>query len=107
MPRTDSRVVCGLGETIESLTPRSAFISVDLPTLGQPTMATYPERKFGGRGLDREEFPECRAQVTREKLFGRRLEILMRVRRFADHIFGALMGRGQILGAVTGFTPRR
>jgi hypothetical protein len=40
IPRMDSRVVWGLGETMESLTPRRAFNSVDLPTFGQPTIAT-------------------------------------------------------------------
>src|SRR5262245_61069675 len=38
------RVVCGLSETIATFWPTSRFTSVDLPTLGRPTMATNPKR---------------------------------------------------------------
>jgi hypothetical protein len=39
------RVVCGRGETIAIFAPRTRFSSVDLPTLGRPTMATNPARR--------------------------------------------------------------
>ena len=41
MPTTRVRVVCGFGVTIATFSPTSAFVSVDLPTFGRPTMATY------------------------------------------------------------------
>src|SRR6266566_392298 len=44
MPRMRLRVVCGLGVTMATLAPTSAFRSVDLPTFGRPTMAAYPAR---------------------------------------------------------------
>src|SRR3989442_8255025 len=40
------RVVCGLGDTMATFWPTSRFTSVDLPTLGSPTMAANPERKL-------------------------------------------------------------
>src|SRR5579863_382804 len=39
------RVVCGFGETMETLRPTSVFTSVDLPAFGRPTIATNPARK--------------------------------------------------------------
>jgi hypothetical protein len=39
-PSTRSRVVCGFFEVIETCSPISALMSVDLPTLGRPTTAT-------------------------------------------------------------------
>src|SRR5690606_25631852 len=36
------RVVCALDEMIESRSPTSTFIKVDLPTLGLPTILTKP-----------------------------------------------------------------
>jgi hypothetical protein len=39
MPVMRWRVVWALREVIETLAPISTFISVDLPTLGRPTMA--------------------------------------------------------------------
>src|ERR1041385_2236681 len=39
------RVVCGLGLTIASFSPTSAFNRVDFPALGRPRMHTKPERK--------------------------------------------------------------
>src|SRR5512136_933133 len=39
------RVVCGLGETIATFFPRMRLRSVDLPTLGGPTIAMKPDRK--------------------------------------------------------------
>jgi hypothetical protein len=44
MPRIRVRVVCGLFDTIEILTPQIAFTSVDFPTLGLPTKVTNPLR---------------------------------------------------------------
>src|SRR5262245_65888921 len=44
MPRSNARVVCTLCETIATLLPTSALISVDLPTLGAPISATKPQR---------------------------------------------------------------
>ena len=39
------RVVCGLRDVIETFAPTSRLSSVDLPTLGRPTIATRPQRK--------------------------------------------------------------
>src|SRR2546426_12516587 len=44
-PRTSVRVVCTLWETIVTLAPTSALISVDLPTLGAPINAMKPQRR--------------------------------------------------------------
>src|SRR4051794_4841708 len=44
MPATCTRVVCGLLDVMLTRAPTSAFMSVDLPTLGRPTIATRPER---------------------------------------------------------------
>jgi hypothetical protein len=44
MPTMRCRVVCALREVMLIFWPTSAFISVDLPTLGRPTMATVPQR---------------------------------------------------------------
>ena len=43
-PRTVDRVVCALRVTIETFSPTSALIRVDLPALGAPMMATKPHR---------------------------------------------------------------
>src|ERR1051325_7199345 len=45
MPSKRWRVVCALREVMLSFWPRMWFSSVDLPTLGRPTMATVPQRK--------------------------------------------------------------
>src|SRR6266849_1850007 len=42
IPTMRLRVVCGLGETIETFWPRMALSSVDLPALGRPTSVTTP-----------------------------------------------------------------
>src|SRR5260370_1190251 len=44
MPRNSARVVCTLCETMATLVPTSALISVDLPTLGAPINATQLQR---------------------------------------------------------------
>src|SRR6478672_731942 len=44
MPRSNARVVCTLCDTIATLVPTSALISVDLPTLGAPISAMNPQR---------------------------------------------------------------
>src|SRR5262245_42336928 len=44
MPRIKARVVCTLLDTIETLVPTSALMSVDLPTFGTPISATKPQR---------------------------------------------------------------
>src|SRR4029077_18277836 len=44
MPRSSARVVCTLWDTIATLLPTSALISVDLPTLGAPMSAMNPHR---------------------------------------------------------------
>src|SRR5947207_14646165 len=44
MPRTRWRVVWGRLEVIDILAPTSALTSVDLPTLGRPTIAISPQR---------------------------------------------------------------
>src|SRR3989304_3329449 len=51
MPITRCRVVCGLAVTIETFWPRRALISVDLPTFGAPTSATYPHRVRASSGV--------------------------------------------------------
>ena len=43
-PRMRSRVVCGLAETATSCRPSMRLSSVDLPTLGRPTIAQKPAR---------------------------------------------------------------
>ena len=40
MPSTRCRVVCGFFEVMLMRAPTSALSSVDLPTLGRPTIAT-------------------------------------------------------------------
>ena len=50
MPRTSRRVVCGLSDTIATLSATSAFTSVDLPAFGRPASATNPERVIGTPG---------------------------------------------------------
>ena len=44
MPKSWSRVVCGLGLVMAIFCPSRRFNSVDLPTLGRPTTATKPLR---------------------------------------------------------------
>src|SRR6478735_10871770 len=44
MPTIRWRVVCGFFDVMLTFSPISAFMSVDLPTLGRPTMATCPQR---------------------------------------------------------------
>src|SRR3989344_7635662 len=44
MPVMRWRVVCALREVIDTFCPAGAFISVDLPTFGRPTMAISPQR---------------------------------------------------------------
>ena len=48
MPSTRCRVVCAFSVTMDSVCPSSAFMSVDLPALGRPMMATKPA---GGQGV--------------------------------------------------------
>src|SRR3546814_11664823 len=43
MPISRVRVVCTLGLTIATFCPTSALVSVDLPALGAPTIATTPQ----------------------------------------------------------------
>ena len=40
------RVVCGRLETMATFSPTIAFIIVDFPTFGRPTIAAKPERNF-------------------------------------------------------------
>src|SRR5690554_182537 len=44
MPRIARLVVCGFALVIAIFSPTSAFVSVDLPTLGRPTKVTNPLR---------------------------------------------------------------
>ena len=48
MPRIACRVVCGRDDVIATFDPTSAFVSVDLPTLGRPTKQAKPDRKPSG-----------------------------------------------------------
>src|SRR5260370_17527074 len=50
MPVMRWRVVCALRDVMLTFWPTSAFIKVDLPTFGRPTIATMPQRKPGGVG---------------------------------------------------------
>ena len=50
MPRSASRVVCGLGLVIAIFCPSTRLKSVDLPTLGRPITATNPLRWSGPAG---------------------------------------------------------
>mmetsp|Transcript_651 Transcript_651/g.1561 ORF Transcript_651/g.1561 Transcript_651/m.1561 type:complete len:286 (+) Transcript_651:573-1430(+) len=43
-PKTRCRVVCGFGDTIETLTPTSSLIKDDFPELGTPRTQTCPLR---------------------------------------------------------------
>lgn len=52
MPRTGTRVVCTLCETIDTLVPTSALTRVDLPALGLPKMAMKPQRGVWLAGSD-------------------------------------------------------
>ncbi len=45
MPLITRRVVCGLLLVIATLVPTSAFMSVDLPTLGRPAKHAKPAEK--------------------------------------------------------------
>ncbi len=45
MPKIGKRVVCGLDEVMLIFCPIKVLSKVDLPTLGQPTIATVPQRK--------------------------------------------------------------
>src|SRR3981081_4306647 len=51
IPRSNVRVVCTLWETIVTLAPTIALISVDLPTLGAPISAMNPQRRTAGSPL--------------------------------------------------------
>src|SRR5690349_22265660 len=44
MPRMARRVVCGFELVMATFSPTSAFVSVDLPTFGRPTIETNPAR---------------------------------------------------------------
>jgi len=75
MPRTVFLVVCGTGDTIDTLAPQRAFKSVDLPDEGLPTMAakadfaimlSYGARRVlpGGFASMREEFGSLLLKVS-------------------------------------------
>ena len=66
MPRTSMRVVCTLCETIETLEPTSALMSVDLPALGAPISATKPQRVSSPAAIShRRAHPRARAAPMR------------------------------------------
>src|SRR5579862_7369041 len=48
MPRMRWRVVCAFFDVMLTRAPTSALTRVDLPTLGRPTIATWPQRVTGG-----------------------------------------------------------
>ena len=50
MPSTRDRVVCTFGETMLTFAPTRRLTSVDLPTLGDPTIATKPQRVVAASG---------------------------------------------------------
>src|SRR5205823_6506430 len=61
MPRMRLRVVCGLGVTMATLAPTSAFSSVDLPTFGRPTIAAARARREETRAAHRAGLAERQA----------------------------------------------
>ena len=61
MPRIRRRVVCTLGETIDTLVPTRRFSKVDLPTFGAPRMAMKPQRV----GLDGFSVMPLRSELRR------------------------------------------
>src|ERR1700743_3644526 len=65
MPVMRWRVVCALRDVILTFWPTSAFISVDLPTFGRPTIATMPQRKPEGVGAFIFGYREFRKSVRR------------------------------------------
>ena len=71
MPITRRRVVCTLGETIETLVPTSRLSSVDLPTLGAPMIATNPARWPPAQPCGAS--PSTLQQLGRRRLLGRPL----------------------------------
>jgi hypothetical protein len=68
MPSTRVRVVCTLGETIDTLVPTIWLISVDLPTLGAPNTATNRNAKAAHHIA-----PPAGQQGAGRRLFGRPL----------------------------------
>ena len=68
-PRIASRVVCGIGDTMESSCSSAALRIVDLPTFGRPMIATVPARE-GPSGTARlaRRFGSCRDTATRGAL---------------------------------------
>src|SRR5512140_694241 len=70
-PRTGSRVVCGLGETMARLSPTSALSSVLLPAFGRPARATIPQRVIPeyrpgtASGAERQQFRRRDEQAGR------------------------------------------
>src|SRR5256885_8204390 len=45
IPRISARVVCTLRDTMVTLAPTSALVSVDLPAFGAPISAMKPQRR--------------------------------------------------------------
>src|SRR5450830_1589033 len=52
MPSKRWRVVCALREVMANFIPKIWLSSVDLPTLGRPTMATVPHLNTGGLAVE-------------------------------------------------------
>src|SRR6185437_11075409 len=78
MPRITRRVVCGRSLVIATLAPTSAFVSVDLPTLGRPARQANPDRNTGA---DEESFTWLFSRITG----GRRACLVRYVNRRQRH----------------------
>ena len=69
IPSTRNRVVCALGETIDSFAPVSRLSSVDFPAFGAPTIATNPQR---GEVIGARSATALRPQAVRRRACCRR-----------------------------------
>src|SRR6476659_5382777 len=76
MPRITRRVVCGRSLVIATLAPTSAFVSVDLPTLGRPARQANPDRNTEADG---ESFTWLFSRLTG----GRRACLVRYIRSYA------------------------
>src|SRR5262245_43844379 len=88
MPRMRCLVVWGFGLTMLILRANKAFNSVDLPTLGRPTMATNPQRNsLPGAPVDCGSSSAVMAGFTAERPYADKhptTTVLLPARRDAD-----------------------
>src|SRR5262249_36578006 len=99
MPRRSVRVVCTLCDTIVTLVPTSALISVDLPTLGAPISAMKPQRRLWSSAIAAVRLdPLLRQHGGGRRLLGRALRASD---AFGGGVAGQLDGDAE-LGAMIG-----